>query len=291
MSARRQRRQPHAPAPPPRVASRDYVRSLQDSLRISRKACADILAILSGIDARPPRDLPSTAKVLSGELIRIRHLAEEGAGAQDQPASVEAASSSSDPSQNLVVNAGTATWPDGRNAHSTQIELERGRIYKTLTVHQPWASLLLTPHKRLETRGQRTNYRGPLAIHAGRERFKGGRGYDNAFLRALAVAFEVDLERVLAHLERDLPYGAVIGTVVVIGCRRIERIDFHGSDGGARLHLESGSAREISPAELAFGNFNPGRFIIETTHPVTFTRPQAARGNQGIWDWEPRSAA
>lgn len=38
---------------------------------------------------------------------------------------------------------------------------------KAITLMQPWATLVAIGAKRLETRSWSTNYRGPLAIHAG----------------------------------------------------------------------------------------------------------------------------
>ena len=39
---------------------------------------------------------------------------------------------------------------------------------KALTLTQPWATLVAMGAKRIETRSWTTNYRGPLAIHAGK---------------------------------------------------------------------------------------------------------------------------
>jgi ASCH domain-containing protein len=39
---------------------------------------------------------------------------------------------------------------------------------KALSIRQPWAWLIVTGYKDLENRSWRTNYRGPLLIHAGR---------------------------------------------------------------------------------------------------------------------------
>jgi hypothetical protein len=39
---------------------------------------------------------------------------------------------------------------------------------KALSIRQPWAWLIVTGHKDIENRSWRTNYRGPLLIHAGR---------------------------------------------------------------------------------------------------------------------------
>ena len=41
---------------------------------------------------------------------------------------------------------------------------------KALTLHQPWATLVAVGEKRIETRSWSTDYRGPLAIHAGKAR-------------------------------------------------------------------------------------------------------------------------
>jgi hypothetical protein len=37
---------------------------------------------------------------------------------------------------------------------------------KALAIHQPWAWLIAAGHKRIENRSWRTNFRGPLLIHA-----------------------------------------------------------------------------------------------------------------------------
>jgi hypothetical protein len=39
---------------------------------------------------------------------------------------------------------------------------------KALSIRQPWAWLIVTGYKDIENRSWRTNYRGPLLIHAGR---------------------------------------------------------------------------------------------------------------------------
>lgn len=43
-----------------------------------------------------------------------------------------------------------------------------GRI-KTITIKEPWASLILEGKKTIETRTWKTNYRGPLLLHASKE--------------------------------------------------------------------------------------------------------------------------
>ncbi|MFL0196977.1 ASCH domain-containing protein [Clostridium sp. WILCCON 0269] len=43
---------------------------------------------------------------------------------------------------------------------------------KTLTLIQPWASLIALGEKKIETRSWRTNYHGELFIHAGKSIYK-----------------------------------------------------------------------------------------------------------------------
>src|SRR5580765_8422282 len=40
---------------------------------------------------------------------------------------------------------------------------------KILSLHQPWASLVAIGAKRYETRSWKTDYRGPIAIHAAKK--------------------------------------------------------------------------------------------------------------------------
>jgi hypothetical protein len=71
---------------------------------------------------------------------------------------------------------------------------------KTLTVRQPWASLIVAGFKDVENRPRPIRYRGKLAIHAG---------------------LKVDCEAMEAfgHLIKgSLPLGAVIGSVDVVDC-------------------------------------------------------------------------
>lgn len=66
-------------------------------------------------------------------------------------------------------------------------------MIRCLTVRQPWASAIFLCGKDVENRTGTTNYRGPLAIHAGK-------------------MVEWDwVERL--KLTEPLPTGAVIGTV------------------------------------------------------------------------------
>ena len=45
---------------------------------------------------------------------------------------------------------------------------EKAATTKTLTIAQPWATLVAIGAKQIETRSWQTNYRGDIAIHAGK---------------------------------------------------------------------------------------------------------------------------
>lgn len=71
---------------------------------------------------------------------------------------------------------------------------------KTLTVLQPWASLIVAGFKDAENRSWRTKYRGRLRIHA-------------------AVRFDQDANEEYGHLlGDDFPLGSLIGSVTLTDC-------------------------------------------------------------------------
>jgi hypothetical protein len=127
--------------------------------------------------------------------------------------------------------------------------------------------------KHIETRSWPLliGYRGPLAIHATAkwersvvdwlEGRSGGQG------AAAAVLYNLQAEN--CHDWRTLPLGCVVCVVDVLGVRRTEDL----------LAI-------ISPEELAFGDYRPGRYGIVTRDPRPFDPPIPARGARGIWHWD-----
>jgi hypothetical protein len=76
-----------------------------------------------------------------------------------------------------------------------------------LTVRQPWAWAIVAGYKDVENRSRRTNFRGPLLIHAGAE-------LDPAGFQHL---WEMGLYKALPA---DLPRGGLVGTIEVVDCTR-----------------------------------------------------------------------
>ncbi len=147
---------------------------------------------------------------------------------------------------------------------------------KAITLIQPWATLIALGEKRIETRSWPTNYRGPIAIHAGKKTPE-DLG-DDAFYAALSRA-GLTLE--------DLPRGAVVATANLIDCVR-----FSGITGRlAREHCAITNTRtvvkySVGPNEWLYGDFSEGRygFVLDDVTPLP--DPIPARGYQGLWDWD-----
>lgn len=134
---------------------------------------------------------------------------------------------------------------------------------KGLCLIQPWASLVVLGAKRWETRGWRTNHRGPLAIHAGR-RFP-----DAARALCEAEPFRSVLLRAGFRHPSDLPCGALLGTVTLVDCLPTQRI--------------LAQLPRAAP-ELVFGDYRPGRWAWQLADPLCLPSPVAFPGRVGLFE-------
>ena len=79
---------------------------------------------------------------------------------------------------------------------------------RAFTVHQPYAYAIVAGLKGCETRPRRTNIRGRVAVHAGKQRIT----LDS--MRVVVVPSE----------GKKLHYGAVLGTVEIVDCVPVEDV-------------------------------------------------------------------
>lgn len=181
---------------------------------------------------------------------------------------------------------------------------------KTLTIRQPWASLIAAGVKTIETRSWSTRYRGPLAIHAGRATPDGLWETGD-----WAIAWEGNPRNAFAYRHilsnrLDLPLGAVVATCtladvvpiltvgdavdgqahVVQSRQRPDRtylyrpsVGHHSTGGEVFDHFEW-DPTEVTD-QLPFGDFTPGRYAWLLTD-ITPCDPVPAKGRQGLWDWD-----
>ncbi len=132
---------------------------------------------------------------------------------------------------------------------------------KAVSILQPWASLILAGAKRFETRGWSTTHRGPLAVHSGGRLSPAAR----ALCRQEPFA---GLLRGAGYPDPDsLPRGAVLGTVELIACTRVEELP----------------ADALSDVERALGDFMPGRWAWELRNPRLLPAPVPGRGRLGVF--------
>lgn len=131
---------------------------------------------------------------------------------------------------------------------------------KAISLLQPWASLVVAGHKRIETRGWGTLHRGPLLIHAS----KGKAG-------KLLVA-EPPFTQYTPDFDA-LPFGALIGQVTLVGCVRIHADEWLDAE-MEKLTLE----------ERAFGDYRAGRWAWMLEDAEAFEEPVPMRGSLGLWE-------
>lgn len=131
---------------------------------------------------------------------------------------------------------------------------------KSITLHEPWGSYIRDGFKTYETRHWQSNYRGLLAIHAGKT-------VSHDMVRQLADEFP---EQLSAYEKHEFKPG------IVAICRLVH---CHPTD--------STLIDKISDLEYALGDYNPGRFAWQLQLLEVFNEPIPAKGEQGLWDWTP----
>lgn len=133
---------------------------------------------------------------------------------------------------------------------------------KCITLHQPWASLMATGVKKIETRSWKTSYRGPLAIHASKRKIE----MDNDTVRdiAFAVTFGRD--------ECVFPHGAIVGVCNLVDCIQMNIYTV----ANALISVSSNN-------ELLYGQYGTGRYMWITENMIEI-EPIPYRGQQGLWN-------
>jgi hypothetical protein len=148
--------------------------------------------------------------------------------------------------------------------------IELLEAYPAISLWQPWASLCFADDADLRKLDETRHWPCPatiigsrIAIHAAK-RFPSQ--LDEGLIRLCEAAFGVELWR-------DLPTGALLGTVTVDACRRTA--DVRG---------------DTTPANLIAGNFEDAtmvrgvarqRYAWRLSNPVRLAEPVPMKGRQG----------
>jgi ASCH domain len=87
---------------------------------------------------------------------------------------------------------------------------------KALSVRQPWAYAILRGGKSIENRSWPTEFRGPIALHAGRSMEPQAVTDFFKFIEARNLGGTWISPKIVA----DLPKGAIVGLVDIVDCVR-----------------------------------------------------------------------
>ena len=200
---------------------------------------------------------------------------------------------------------------------------------RALTVRQPWASLIALGHKRIETRSWKTDYRGPLVIHAGASLA----GWGRRGSRTRVGEFEIERVPGTLLLRGPIawPYALPLGAAVA-KCTLIDVVPIHAQPCNCRYacdehpyphpacnpngHPPSGPyvwAAEGYPAfiqagtvgdpphpwtggtrgqvgkDLPYGDYRCGRHAWLLDNVQPIRKPIPAKGQLGLWKWERQS--
>jgi activating signal cointegrator 1 len=145
---------------------------------------------------------------------------------------------------------------------------------KALTLYQPWATLVAIGAKKIETRSWRTNYRGPLAIHAGKNISQLPICCTEPFLTILKQAGYLWAN---GDWVSPLPKGCILATCDLVDCVLMDEKFL--SDPVYSLGWS------VSHPETAFGYFKLGRYAWMLDNVKIPPKPIQAKGAIGLWEW------
>ncbi len=164
---------------------------------------------------------------------------------------------------------------------------------KVLSILQPWASLIILGHKKIETRSwipknpviiKQLKEEG-LLIHASAKKIRLQDGMYDLIDHMERIGFMNDYDK--------LPYGAVIGKVKFEAFIPSENID-SSADLYQQCTLVNSetttihwNCATISPKEEAFGDYSTGRFGWVLSDPHEYIVPMPVKGQLGLWNFDP----
>ncbi len=126
-----------------------------------------------------------------------------------------------------------------------------------ITLYNPWATLVALGMKQYETRAWSTGHRGPMAIHAA------GRGSFHPSYMELPEIRKYAPDLKIEHLI----FGAVLAIVDMMDC----------------MEINQPLINQMTEMELAFGEWQPGRYAWPFENVQKLREPLITRGQQGFW--------
>jgi len=156
---------------------------------------------------------------------------------------------------------------------------------KALSLTQPWATLVAIGQKKIETRSWRTDYRGPLAIHAakGLGLVGGRKGLQHLvtsapFWQVLEPAGYTPMRMPAC----GLPLGAIVAVCELVDCVPTANVDAPHATTATWRHGNHWWL--LTDQERAFGDYSPGRYAWLLDNICALPEPIPARGALGLWE-------
>lgn len=123
---------------------------------------------------------------------------------------------------------------------------------KVISIQEPYGSLILKGHKKIETRSWKTNYRGELYIHTSSTIFKG------------------DNTKAFNYINKDdLVFGYIICKCKLVDC----------------IEMTEEFINSVDSKEKELGVYSIGRYawILDDIEPIESIK---TRGKLNIWEYE-----
>ncbi len=95
--------------------------------------------------------------------------------------------------------------------------LIRGKEYRVLSVHPPWAWAIIFAGKNIENRSWTTRYRGDFLVHASSRKYVGKRLQEVRALIAKSAGIS------LFKVPNDFPPSQILGAVELVDCETRHR--------------------------------------------------------------------
>lgn len=149
---------------------------------------------------------------------------------------------------------------------------------KAITLYQPWATLVAIGAKKIETRSWYTAYRGPLAIHAGKNT-KFIRGEES--MLSDEPFYSILMGDAVWH-SGMLPLGCVVAICNLVHVKEMDEAHIFPACKG---YGYDGRYWKLNEQERSFGNYAVGRFmwLLDDIRPLP--EPFPAKGSMGFWEW------
>ena len=123
---------------------------------------------------------------------------------------------------------------------------------KTLTIKEPWASLIIEEYKKYEFRSWKTKYRGKILIHAG-------------------CSVEKDMMKRFSDYNINVNPGYIIGHATIVDCILVDE-EFNKE------------LRNIDP--VVYGRSNHTEtYAWKLENVVKYEKPIPCKGKLGLWNY------